>query len=156
MKRKPFWETKKFTEMTLEEWESLCDGCGICCLYKLEDEETGQVYMTNVACRYLDPDSCVCNLYDERKKAMPTCIKLTPSKVGKLKWLPDTCAYRLIMQGKPLPDWHPLVSGDPQSIHRAGISVKGKIILESEADLNHLENYEVDELKEISRSTSNK
>ena len=155
-KKKPFWKTKKLSEMTLEEWESLCDGCGICCLYKLEDEETGEVFMTNVACRFLDPEKCVCMLYDERKKAMPTCIKLTPSKVDKLKWLPDTCAYRLVMQGKPLPDWHPLVSGDPQTVHQAGISVKGKIIPESEANLNHLEEYEVDELKEIPRSSMEK
>ena len=148
-KIKPFWKTKKLSEMTLQEWESLCDGCGICCMYKLEDEETGEIYMTNVACRFLDPKTCVCSLYDERKSAMPTCIKLTPSKVEKLKWLPDTCAYRLVMQGKPLPDWHPLVSGDPQSVNRAGISVKDKFITESEADMNHLEEYVVDEFEEI-------
>ena len=143
-KEQPFWETKKLTEMTLQEWESLCDGCGICCMYKLEDEDTGEIFSTNVACRFLDPQSCTCMLYDSRKSAMPSCIKLTPSKVENLKWLPDTCAYRLVLQGKPLPDWHPLVSGDPQSVHRAGISVKGRMIPESEADMNHLEAY-VDE-----------
>ncbi len=147
-KAKPFWKTKKLSEMTLDEWESLCDGCGICCLYKLEDEESGEIYMTNVACRFLDPQSCVCTLYAERRSAMPTCIKLTPSKVENLKWLPETCAYRLIMQGKPLPKWHPLVSGDPQSIHKAGISVMGKIIPEADADLNHLEDYVIEEKEE--------
>jgi hypothetical protein len=147
MTKKPFWKTKKLSEMTLEEWESLCDGCGICCLYKLEDEESGQVDLTNVACRFLDLKTCVCALYAERKSAMPTCIKLTPSKVEKLKWLPETCAYRLILEGKPLPDWHPLVSGDPQSVHEAGISVKGKVVSETEADMNHLENYLVDEVE---------
>lgn len=148
-KKQPFWKTKKLTEMTLDEWESLCDGCGICCLYKLEDEVSGQVELTNVACRFLDPESCVCTLYSERRSAMPTCIKLTPSKVEKLKWLPETCAYRLILEGKPLPDWHPLVSGDPQSVHKAGISVKGKVIPESEANMNHLEDHLVDKLEVI-------
>ena len=148
-KKKPFWKTKELNEMTLEEWESLCDGCGICCLYKLEDEDSGQVDLTNVACRFLDLENCVCALYAERKSAMPTCIKLTPSKVEKLKWLPETCAYRLIMEGKQLPDWHPLVSGDPESVHKAGISVKGKVISETEADMNHLENYLVDKLEKI-------
>lgn len=141
--------------MTLDEWESLCDGCGICCLYKLEDDESGDISMTNVACRFLDPQECVCMLYDDRKKAMPTCIKLTPSKVEKLKWLPETCAYKLVLRGESLPDWHPLVSGDPQSVHQAGISVKGKIIPESEADLNHLEDHVVDELKEIPKLIPN-
>lgn len=149
IKKQPFWKTKNFTEMTLDEWESLCDGCGICCLYKLEDEDSGQVELTNVACRFLDPQNCVCMLYSERRSAMPTCIKLTPSKVEKLNWLPDTCAYRLVSQGKPLPDWHPLVSGDPQSVHKAGISVLGKVIPESEADMNHLEKYLVEKLEKI-------
>lgn len=147
---KPFWETKKLTEMSLDEWESLCDGCGICCLYKLEDEETGEILMTNVACRFLDPQNCVCMLYDERHSAMLSCIKLTPSKVANLKWLPETCAYRLVLQGKPLPKWHPLVSGERQSVHRAGISVKGKIISESDVNMDHLEDYAIEELKKIS------
>ena len=145
----PFWKSKKLTEMTLDEWESLCDGCGICCLYKIEDEETGEVFLTNVACRFLDLEICECRLYSERRSAMPTCIKLTPSKVEKLKWLPETCAYRLVLEGKPLPAWHPLVSGDSQAVHQAGVSVKGKVITESDANLNHLENYVVDELEEI-------
>lgn len=142
---KPFWQTKKLTEMTLDEWESLCDGCGICCLYKLEDEDTGEILMTNVVCRFFDSENCVCKLYDERHTAMPSCIKLTPSKVEQLKWLPDTCAYRLVLQGKPLPDWHPLVSGSRLSVHRAGVSVKNKVISEVDINMDQLEEYVVEE-----------
>ncbi len=144
--RKGFWKHKKLTDLSLEEWEALCDGCGICCLFKIEDEETGEVELTNIACRFLDLDSIRCQLYDDRICAMPTCIKLTPSKVEALKWLPDTCAYRLILRGQPLPDWHPLESGDRQSIHEAGISVKGKVICEIEANLDRIEDYVVDDL----------
>lgn len=136
-----FWKKKQLSEMSLEEWEALCDGCAICCLYKVEDEDSGQVQLTHVVCRFLDIEKCRCQLYDERKSAMPTCIKLTPSKVHILTWLPETCAYRLIMDGKPLPDWHPLVSGDAQSVHQAGISVRGKVIREVDADMNHIEDY---------------
>ena len=142
---KPFWQTKQLTEMTLDEWESLCDGCGICCLYKLEDEDTGEIFMTNVACRFLDSEKCVCVLYDERRSAMPTCIQLTPSKVEPLNWLPDTCAYRLVLQGKPLPDWHPLVSGSREGVHRAGVSVRGKVISEVDVNMDKLEDYVVEE-----------
>ena len=131
--------------MTIEEWEALCDGCGICCLYKIEDEETGDIELTNVACRFLDLGTVTCQLYGSRFSAMPTCIKLTPSKVENLTWLPDTCAYRLLLQGKPLPDWHPLVSGDRNSVHNAGISVKGKVLTESDINLSNLEDYVVDE-----------
>lgn len=143
---KEFWKHKTLAEMSLEEWEALCDGCGICCLFKVEDEDSGEVQLTNVACRFLDLDTCICQLYDQRMGAMPTCIKLSPSKVENLTWLPDTCTYRLIMNGKPLPDWHPLVSGDPSSIHRAGISVQGKVIKESAVDMNNLEEYVIEDL----------
>jgi hypothetical protein len=143
---KNYWETKHLSEMSLEEWEALCDGCGICCLYKVEDEDTGQVELTNVACRFLELDHVHCQMYEARLQAMPTCIQLTPSKVKKLAWLPETCAYRLVMEGKPLPDWHPLVSGDPEAVHQAGISVKGKIIPESASNLNHIEDYVIDDL----------
>ncbi len=144
--QKDFWKTKKLNEMSLEEWEALCDGCGICCLYKVEDEDTGQIDLTNVACRFLDLEGIHCQLYDARLQAMPTCIQLTPSKVRKLGWLPETCAYKLILEGNPLPDWHPLVSGDPNSVHQAGISVKGKVITESSANLDHIEDYVIDDL----------
>lgn len=148
---KDFWKNKTLAEMTIEEWEALCDGCGICCLYKIEDEDTGKIELTNVACRFLDLESITCQLYNARMSAMPTCIKLTPSKVEKLGWLPDTCAYRLILQGKPLPDWHPLVSGDPNSVHTAGISVMGKVITESEINTDYLEDHVVEELKETNK-----
>ncbi len=143
---KDFWKYKTLAEMSLEEWEALCDGCAICCLYKIEDEESGEVRLTNVACRFLDLETCTCQLYDQRKSAMPTCVKITPSKVRNLNWLPETCAYRLILKGKPLPDWHYLVSGDPNSIHRAGISVMGKVISESSVNMNVLEEYVIEDL----------
>jgi uncharacterized cysteine cluster protein YcgN (CxxCxxCC family) len=149
---KDFWKHKTLAEMSLEEWEALCDGCGICCLYKTEEEEGVEVLLTNIACRYLDLNTCTCQLYDERKSAMPTCIKLTPSKVKNIKWLPETCAYRLVLQGSPLPDWHPLVSGDPNSIHRVGISVLGKVISESSANMNNLEEYVIEDLYKNERS----
>jgi uncharacterized cysteine cluster protein YcgN (CxxCxxCC family) len=144
--RKGFWKHKKLTELSVEEWEALCDGCGICCLYKLEDVDTGEVEMTNVICRFLDLDCIQCQLYNDRSSAMPTCIKLTPSKVETLKWLPESCAYLMISRGQPLPDWHPLESGDPLSIHKAGISVKGKVIRETEVDMDHLEDYIIEDL----------
>jgi len=146
---KDFWKTKQLGEMSVEEWEALCDGCGICCLYKVEDADTGRVDQTSVACRFLDLEECRCQLYDARKKAMPSCIQLTPSKVQALDWLPETCAYRLIINGKPLPDWHPLVSGDPESVHRAGISVRGWCIPESEANMPRIENYIIDDLEPL-------
>jgi uncharacterized cysteine cluster protein YcgN (CxxCxxCC family) len=150
---KDFWKNKTLAEMSLEEWEALCDGCGICCLFKVEDEDSGEVRLTNVACRFLDLDTCICQLYDQRMSAMPTCIKLSPSKVQNLTWLPDTCTYHLIMNGKPLPEWHPLVSGDPRSIHHAGISVLGKVIRESSANMNKLEEYVIENLYEIEASS---
>ena len=144
--RKGFWRHKKLTELSPEEWEALCDGCGICCLYKVEYEDTSEVDLTNIVCRFLDLECIRCQLYDDRHSAMPTCIKLTPSEVETIKWLPETCAYRLIMLGQPLPDWHPLESGNPQSIHDRGISVKGKVIRETEVDLNRIEDYVIDDL----------
>jgi len=139
--RKGFWKHRKLVDLSLEEWEALCDGCGICCLFKVENADNGEVELTNIACRFLDLECVRCQLYEDRKSAMPTCIKLTPSKVESLHWLPDTCAYRLVMHGQPLPDWHPLESGNPNSVHEAGISVKGKVIRESEANLDRIEDY---------------
>jgi uncharacterized protein len=139
--KKEFWKTKKLTEMSAHEWEALCDGCGICCLYKIEDEYTEEVLLTNVACRFLDEISCVCKLYNDRKSAMPTCIQLTPENVANLNWLPDTCAYRLILKGNPLPVWHHLISGDMESVHHSGISVLGQVINECSINMNDLEAY---------------
>ena len=121
---KPFWETKALTEMTKQEWESLCDGCAKCCLQKLEDEEDGEVYYTDIHCRYLNRNDCSCKVYKTRQEKVPNCIWLTPDQANEFKWLPDTCAYRLLAEGKPLRKWHPLISGKKASVHRAKISIK--------------------------------
>ncbi len=129
----PFWKRKTLTEMTREEWESLCDGCARCCLAKLEDEDTGEIAYTNVACRLLDHETCRCTKYAKRSLFVPDCITLTPDNVSRLHWMPSTCAYRLLAEGKDLPAWHPLVSGDPNSVHYAGISVRGRAVPERRA-----------------------
>ena len=129
----PFWRRKSLAEMTPAEWESLCDGCGKCCLHKLEDEDTGEIAHTNVACRLLDIGTCRCSRYAERQRLVPDCVQLDPGNVGALKWMPSTCAYRLLAEGKDLPAWHPLVSGDPETVHRAGISVRGRSVPERKA-----------------------
>ncbi len=137
--RKRFWENKRLDELTPAEWEALCDGCGKCCLRKLEDEDTGEVHYTDVACRLLDRKSCRCRHYTERRHHVPDCIALTPGEVRRIAWMPRTCAYRLLAEGKPLEPWHPLVSGDPESVHRAGVSVQGRTISETEIDEADLE-----------------
>lgn len=134
----PFWETKTLDQMSRAEWESLCDGCGKCCLHKLEDEETGDLLPTNVACKLLDRRSGQCTDYKRRKIFVPECVRLTPALLRELDWLPSTCAYRLLEEGKKLEDWHPLISGDPESVHRAGQSVRGWTVSELDAgDLEH-------------------
>ncbi len=130
----PFWKRKTLKEMTPTEWESLCDGCGKCCLLKLEDWETGDVSYTDVSCRGLDHTSCQCKFYTTRKQEVTDCIVLKPAMVKRFSWLPGTCAYRLISEGKDLAWWHPLVSGDPESVHEAGISVRGRVQSESDVD----------------------
>jgi uncharacterized protein len=122
----PFWKTKSLKQMSEAEWESLCDGCGKCCLVKLEDEDTQETYFTGLHCRMFDGATCRCSDYANRKVHVPECVKLTPDTVGQLDWLPKTCAYLLIHEGKELADWHPLVSGDPESVHAAGISARGR------------------------------
>jgi hypothetical protein len=137
----PFWKTKTLAEMTKTEWESLCDGCARCCLNKLENEGTGEVMYTDVACRLLDNHACRCTSYADRKRFVPDCQILTPGNVKRLDWLPSTCAYRLVADGKDLYWWHPLVSGDPETVHVAGISVRGRVV--SERDTDDLENHVV-------------
>jgi uncharacterized protein len=124
---RPFWQRKTLAEMTTEEWESLCDGCGRCCLNKLEDEDTGEIYYTDVGCRLLDGRACRCRDYDNRSTVVEDCVRLTPQNIGEISWLPPTCAYRLLAQGHDLYWWHPLVSNDPGTVHSAGISVRGRV-----------------------------
>ena len=124
---KPFWQHKKLAELTPEEWESLCDGCALCCLHKVEDEDTGALFYTNLACRLLDTDTCRCTDYSNRVKLVSDCLRLSADSTEAFEWLPETCAYRLLARGSDLPAWHPLVTGDPDSVHAAGISVRGRV-----------------------------
>lgn len=144
MTTKPFWETKSLAEMNRAEWESLCDGCGLCCLRKLEDEETAEIAYTDVACRMLDCDSCRCRNYAQRSELVEDCITLVPGDSQLLRWMPSTCAYRLLDEGKPLADWHPLVSGAAETVHAAGISVRGRCTSEEYVHESEVESRIVD------------
>lgn len=136
-----FWQTTRLSDMSKAEWESLCDGCALCCLHKLEDEDTGEVYYTNVSCRELNENSCRCKHYSQRKTLVPECLVLTNDDIESFAWLPTTCAYRLVSEGKDLFAWHPLVSGDANSVHQAGVSVKGKIVQEENVHPDALEDH---------------
>jgi uncharacterized cysteine cluster protein YcgN (CxxCxxCC family) len=129
-----FWQYKTLEEMTSEEWESLCDRCAKCCLHRLEDEDTREIYFTNVHCRLLDTDNSCCSNYQERSKLVSDCVTITVETLEDPYWLPSTCAYRLLAEGKPLADWHPLVSGDPESVYRSGNGITGRTICEDDAD----------------------
>jgi uncharacterized cysteine cluster protein YcgN (CxxCxxCC family) len=135
----PFWRAKTLEQLTPPEWESLCDGCGLCCLVKLEDDDTGLVHYTDVGCTLLDGESCRCRDYPGRQRQVPDCLRLTPETVRTVSWLPPTCGYRLRAEGQDLYWWHPLVSGDPDTVHLAGVSVAGRVA-------GPEENFSVDEL----------
>ncbi len=130
----PFWVRKPLAQLTPAEWESLCDGCAKCCLHRFEDEETREIQFTNVCCRYLDQSDCRCSDYPNRSRNVPECVTITLAVLEDPYWLPESCAYRLLAEGKPLPNWHPLVSGDPDSVVHSGNSVGGRVISELEAD----------------------
>lgn len=138
-----FWEDRPLEALDAAQWEALCDGCGKCCLHKLEDEDTGELFPTNVACRLLDRREGRCGDYKRRRIHVPDCIRLTPKSLATIDWLPETCAYVRRSEGRPLPDWHYLITGDRESIHRAGASVRGWTI--SEIDAGELEDHVLDE-----------
>jgi uncharacterized cysteine cluster protein YcgN (CxxCxxCC family) len=138
----PFWRSKTLEAMSEAEWESLCDGCGRCCLIKLEDEDTGRYHFTDVACQLFEEKSCSCRDYPSRDQRVPDCVRLDPSGVRTLGWLPVSCAYRLVAEGRDLYWWHPLVSGDRETVHAAGVSVRGKVAaLEDEVPTDSLPDY---------------
>lgn len=130
--RQPFWRRKRLDELSLDEWESICDGCGKCCLHKLEDVDSGEVEFTDIACRLLDPATGRCRDYLNRTLLVPDCVELLPRSLGTIRWLPTSCAYRLLHESGDLPVWHPLVSGDADSVRKAGLSVCGRVVSEDE------------------------
>jgi len=138
---KEFWKHKKLSEMTRKEWELLCDGCGRCCLIRLEDEESREIFTTRLACKQLDIGKCGCKCYDKRHEVVADCIALTPENIGSLDWIPSSCAYRRLSEGRELAWWHPLVSGDPDSVHEAGKSVRSSAISEDKINPNRIEDY---------------
>jgi hypothetical protein len=144
--RPRYWETTPLAKMTPAEWEALCDGCGKCCLNKLEDEETGEVALTRVACRLLDDATCRCAQYPIRHQFVPDCITLDPRTIrDHMYWLPQTCAYRLLSEGRPLYDWHPLISGTAETVHRAGVSVRGMTYSEFDVADDDWEDHIIEE-----------
>ena len=144
MEEQPFWKQKTLNEMTNAEWESICDGCGLCCLNKLEEWDSGDIYFTSIRCKLLDSESCQCSSYPNRWDFVPDCVQLTKENVDEIPWLPPTCGYRLLNEGRDLYWWHPLVSGDPETVHLAGISARGRTIDETGIDVDNYEDYVVD------------
>ncbi|NIA68944.1 YcgN family cysteine cluster protein [Pelagibius litoralis] len=144
MDRLPYWQRKSLFEMTSAEWEALCDGCGRCCLIKLEDPDDGEIVHTEVTCHLLDTKACRCGDYANRKAVVEDCVQLSPENVAELNFMPPSCAYRRLAEGRDLAWWHPLVSGDPNSVHEAGISVRGRVVSETLIADEDLEDHIVD------------
>jgi hypothetical protein len=140
----PFWKRKTLAEMSAPEWESLCDGCGLCCLNKIEEWDSGDIYFTSIRCKLMDGESCRCTSYPNRWDFVPDCVQLTLENVPEIEWLPPTCGYRLVNEGRDLYWWHPLVSGDPETVHQAGISARGRTVSENDVGLDDMEDYVVD------------
>lgn len=136
-----FWESKTLGEMNDQEWESLCDGCARCCMLKLEDEDSGEIAYTSVVCRYLNHQSCKCTRYPDRHELVPDCVELDAETALQFTWLPVTCAYRTLAEGRSLEWWHPLVSGSRSTVHEAGISVRGKIVSEHHVHPDEIEEH---------------
>lgn len=141
VENQPFWTAHKLSELTREQWESLCDRCAKCCLLKLDFEDTGELCYTHIVCRYFDEQTSLCSCYGERTVKVPTCVELTPENLAQVHYMPATCAYRLLSEGKSLPEWHHLVSGSPETVHEAGVSICGKVLSEDLVDPDDWEEH---------------
>ena len=148
MANQKFWKTKKLSELNHDEWESLCDNCGKCCVIKLINEKTNELFYTNVSCHLLDTNCCKCKDYENRKKLVPDCVKLTPKNLNQLDWMPNTCAYKLIHEGKELPDWHPLIQKTSKDINMENYSVAKRVISEKDINMEKITDYIFDWEKE--------
>ena len=144
MRRPRFWETVALANMAPDEWEAICDGCAKCCLVKLEDEDDGTVYFTDVHCFLLEAGSCRCGDYANRTARVPDCVVLAPARLEDVHWMPTSCSYRLLAEGRGLAAWHPLVAGDGEAVHRAGLSVRGRSVPETAVAADELEDRVVD------------
>lgn len=145
-KVRPYWERLSLNDMSHSQWEALCDGCGKCCLHKLEDEDTAELVFTSIACTLLDSHSCRCSDYSKRLQRVPDCVDIRKHDLDELRYMPSSCAYRLIHEGKPLAPWHPLVSGDADSVHAAQMSVRDRVVSEDDIDEDEWDLYIVDNL----------
>ena len=141
MQNQSFWKTKKLNELNIEEWESLCDNCGKCCVIKLIDQDTDELHYTNVSCHLLNTKTCSCNDYQNRKKIVKDCVQLTPKNLQELNWMPNTCAYRLVNEGKDLPEWHPLIQGNKDLMKKENHSVSGRVISETDVNKKNIDKY---------------